>query len=174
MLWANLIALIPLGIGLIVLCLALFAAPPWSTAVLIGTGVAILFASILLHELLHGIVLQLSGHPPRFVFHFGGPHADIPEGHFLTRRQYLVMALTPFVAMTALGGFALLFLPPSLGKVLLAILLLNSAASVGDLYVAREVRLAPTTAVFSAEQEGIQVFVPVNIANEGEDLRATR
>jgi hypothetical protein len=171
MLWMNLLALIPLAGGLLILWLpyqfylargtrlALFADPSLSPVALIVTGSILLLSSIILHELIHGIVLHLAGHPPRFFIRLGVPHAAVPQGHFLTRQQYLFMALAPVVFMTSAGGLFLLILPASLGKLLLITLLLNAAASVGDLYVAQRVRLVPSTALFAAGK-GIEVFVP--------------
>jgi hypothetical protein len=172
--WANLIALIPLAAGIPILWLPYqfylaWGAPlaydfdaNWASGVIIAAGVVSLAISVVIHELIHGLVLIISGHTPRFLVHYGVPIADIPAGCYLTRKQYLLVALAPLAIMTPAGAVALLFLPPNLGQILLAILLLNMAASVGDLYVARYVRLAPSSALF-ANQQGIQVFVPAGI-----------
>ncbi len=170
---ANLLALWPLGAGILGLWLpyqiyhalgaplVMFADPPWLTAALITAGFITIIGSILLHELLHGLVLKLAGFRPRFSIQYGVPYADIPPDCTLTRRQYLVMALTPLVVMSSTGALTLLILPPSLGQLLLIALLLNSAASIGDLYVAHRVWLAAPDALFASGQ-GIFVYIPLS------------
>lgn len=167
----NLMALAPLAAAIVILWipyqfyllwgapLARFADPILPTTTIVGLVILALLFSITLHELLHGLVLMAIGLRPRFLIRYGFPLADIPEGDFLSRSQYLFMALTPLALMTLGGGVALLFLPPLLGKLLLPILLLNSAASVGDLFIAGRVWRAPDSALFASDQ-AILVFIP--------------
>jgi hypothetical protein len=170
-LWANLVALLPLSVAVLLhwlpyqfylaagTPLALFPNPAWSsTQTLLLTLLAIL-TSILLHELLHGLALILLGYRPRFLIESGFPAAGITPGRFITRRHYLFMALLPLVAISSAGGLLLPFLPAALGRPLVYALLLNAAASIGDLLVAQRVRRWPAEALF-AEQGGIRVFLP--------------
>ncbi len=176
LLWANLLALIPLSIGIIFLWLPyqyyLFLGAPyaafqrlsWSTTANIFWGVLIVLSSIVIHELLHGLVLRLVGHRPIYFLRFGVPHVGMQAGTFLTKNQYLLMALTPFTIMTLLGSLLLIFIPPAVGKLLLVALLLNMAASIGDLYIANMVRVTPAAALF-ASQKGIQVYMPAVLSD---------
>lgn len=172
---ANLIALLPLSIGILLLWvpyqiylamgapLALVPDLQLTPLTLILSGILIFVASMLLHEWLHGLALQVMGHKPIYYFRIGVLFAGLPPGDYLPRAHYLIMTLTPLVLMSV-GGFGiLLLLPPVYGRLLLIALLLNTAASLGDLFVAVGVYRAPKTAVFT-DDNGIQVFVPVESA----------
>jgi hypothetical protein len=168
----NLAALAPLAAAILLLWLpyqfyliwgaplARFANPSWPTGTLVGLAILILLLSVIIHELLHGLVIVAVGHRPRFLIRYGFPLAGIEAGDFLNRRQYVVVALTPVLLMSFVGGVALLLLPPLLGKLVLPVLLVNAAASVGDLFIADRVRRAPPAALFAAADD-ILVFVPV-------------
>lgn len=171
---ANLLALIPLGIAVILLWLpyqfyaalgtplALVADPPWPQWSFWLLGLLIIGSSLLIHEGLHGAALFLQGHRPKFGYESGYPYAAIQPGEFLTRRQYLAMALTPLTVMTLAGIALLLLLPASLGQIILITLLLNTAACIGDLAVTARARRWPPDALFATDDTGIKVFTPVN------------
>ena len=101
---------------------------------------------------------RIKTRPPPY-FKIGVLFAGLRPGDFLPRIHYLVMTLTPLVAMSIGGCAVLLVLPPAYGRLLLIALLLNTAASLGDLFVAVGVYRSPKTAVFT-DNNGIQVFVP--------------
>ena len=69
------------------------------------------------------------------------------------------MTLTPLIVMTLTGSLLLPFLPPVLGQIVLIAMLLNMAASLGDLMVALRVYKTPREAKF-ADDRGIQVYLP--------------
>jgi hypothetical protein len=160
LIWANLLALLPLSGGVMLLWLpyqiynysgshfALF--PTWTltTGWKIVIGGLVILGSMLLHEWLHGVALRLCGYRPLYAFTKLFLFASIQKGSFLKRRQYLFMTLTPVVVMTVVGGGILLILPPALSQLLLIALLLNTAASIGDFMVAWRVYKAPSDALF--------------------------
>ena len=167
--WANLLALLPLSAGIVLLWVpyqvyllsgtpwSLLPDPHWSTAVSLLVGAVILITSMVVHELLHGLALQLLGHKPRLLIQRGYLTASIGKGQFLNRQHYLIMSLTPPLTMTSLGGVSLVILPPTIGRLLLIALLLNTAASIGDLMVAVRVYRQPPSTLF-ADDRGIRVF----------------
>ncbi len=173
LIWANFVALLPLGGGLLLLWLpyqlysysgsrfAFF--PAWSLPLgwQLVLGALIFFGSMLLHEWLHGVALRLCGHQPRYAFLKLFLVASIQKGSYLKREHYLFMTLTPVVVMTLFGGAALFVLPPVISQLLLIALLLNTAASIGDFMVAWRVYKAPADALFS-DENGIQLFVPAS------------
>lgn len=173
LIWANLIALLPLGGGVLLLWLPYqvysyngtpFALwPDWTLPLgwKIFWGLLIFIGSMLLHEWLHGLALKLFGHKPSYAFHKFYLVATIQKGSYLTRQHYLFMTLTPIVAMTIGGGSLLLLLPPAIAQLFLIALLLNTAASIGDFMVAWRVYKAPADALFCDDQ-GIQVFIPAS------------
>lgn len=173
LIWANLVALLPLGGGVLLLWLPYqlysFSGTPfalWPTWTLplgwkIVWGALIFVGSMLLHEWLHGLALRLFGHKPRYAFHKLYLVASTQKGSYLTRREYLFMTLAPVSLMTLIGGGALFILPPAISQLLLIALLLNTAASIGDIMVAWRVYNAPPEALFS-DDHGIQLFVPAS------------
>jgi hypothetical protein len=169
LLWANLLALIPLGVAALLLWLpyqfylalgaplAVWGDPAWSApgyalaALVIGAG------SLLLHEGLHGVGLLLRGHGVRFGWQAGYLYATSAPDRYLSRADYLLMTLLPLTSMTTGGALLLPLLPPALGQIVLAALLLNAAASIGDLAVARRVWRCPADTHF-ADRDGIRLF----------------
>lgn len=168
--WANFLALLPLGVGIFILWLpyqiylflgtpwSLFPDPSWTISVKLLVGASVIIASIFIHEWLHGLALQLMGYRPRYFIRNFVPHAGIQPEELLSRNHFLIMTLTPLVVLTLLGSIALLLLPPTLGQLLLITLLLNFAASVGDLFVAYHVRRWPPEALFA---DGGKIFLPI-------------
>jgi hypothetical protein len=168
----NLLALIPLLALALILWLpyqfyvALGAPlalpdPGWPQAVVWGIGLLIIVGSAFAHELLHALALRLLGYHPRLSFSGGFLFASIRPGEFLTRRHYLIMILTPLLVLTIGGGLLLLFLPPPVGQAVLIALLLNGAASIGDLMVALRARRQPSDALFASDDAGIKVYMPI-------------
>lgn len=170
----NFLALLPLSVAALVVWLpqqiyvalgsplALFAdpdLPQWGFWVI---GAVIIVASMILHELLHGLALLLTGHTPRFGYARGFLYASMRPDEYLNKRQYLLVTLMPLVSITLVSNAILLLLPPGIGQALLIAVLLNAAASVGDLMVTWLMLRSPTGAIFS-ERGGILVFVPVAV-----------
>lgn len=175
--WGNLYALIPLFALIVVLWLpyqfylalgtplALFPNPDWSGIVSLIVGAVIVIASMFIHELLHALALRLLGYHPLLSYQGGFLFAAIRPGEFIARSHYLIMVLTPLVSMTLIGAALLVFLPAALGQPLLIALLLNGAASVGDLWVARRVIGQPNHSWFASDEQGIKVYIPTPVEN---------
>jgi hypothetical protein len=168
---ANFLALTPLSVGVIVLWipyqfylflgtpLALLPDPDWPPFITIFMGLLMIIGSMILHELLHGLALRVTGYRPRFGFQGGMLLAGIRAGDYLTRNHYLIMSVTPLILMTLFGSISLIFLPRLPGQIMLVALLLNFAASIGDLLVANRVRRWPASSLFASNGD-IHVFTP--------------
>ncbi|NWF71008.1 MAG: DUF3267 domain-containing protein [Chloroflexi bacterium] len=166
----NLLALLPLGAAITLLWLpyqfyvalgaplALFAEPLWPGWVWGLAAALLLAASMLLHEALHGMALRRLGYRARLSYNSGYLYATVEAGQFLTRHHYLLMTLTPLALMSCGGGLVLPFLPPGWGQLWVLALLLNAAASIGDLVVARRTLRYPQSALFT-DAAGIKVYV---------------
>jgi hypothetical protein len=168
--WGNLLALVPLLVAALLLWL------PYQFYVALGTplallpdpvlpdwskwliGLVVIVASMLLHELLHAAALRMLGYRAHLNYAWGYFYATVEQGQFLTRGHYILMSLTPLTVMTLGGAVLLLLLPATFGQILLITLLLNAAASVGDLSVAARARTYPHDALFS-DEKGIKVYV---------------
>ena len=164
----NLWALLPLALAVLILWLpyqfyaalgtplAQFSDPNWSPVQHWIIGALIIAGSIILHEWLHALALIALGYRARLRYASGYFYATT-DG-FLTRRDYLIMVLTPITVMTLGGGVVLPLLPVTVGQIVLIALLLNAAASIGDLVVADRTRRQPADALF-ADRQGIKVFL---------------
>jgi len=166
---ANLWALVPM-IGA-VLCLWLpyrfyialgapYAALPqiaWGDAARAALTISLMLATIPIHEGLHALTLRLLGYPARLLWGRGYFYATTTG--ILTRRHYVRMALTPILVMTTAGGLLLPLVPVAVGEALVLALLLNSAASIGDLFVVTRLLRQPPAALF-ADDGGIKIYLP--------------
>ncbi len=165
----NLWALIPLALAVLILWLPyqfyialgaplkLFPEPGWYPITYWAVGILIIFGSIVLHEGLHALALIMLGY--RASLRYASGYFFATTDGFLTRRHYLMMVLTPLTAMTLGGIIVLALLPIAIGQIVLIALLLNAAASVGDLVVADRAWRQPMDALF-ADRKGIKVFLP--------------
>lgn len=168
---ANLLALLPLAAAVLLLWLpyqayvalgaplALFPDPVWPDWARAAFALAALVGSMLTHEGLHGLALALQGHAPRFGWASGCLYVTLKPGDWLQRDEYLRMVLAPLAGLSLGGGALLLGLPPGLGQTAALVLLLNAAASVGDLIVADRARRWPPQARF-ADDGAIRVYLP--------------
>ena len=96
---------------------------------------ALPIASIVLHELVHGVFLWLFTREwPRFGFKGLFAYASSP-GWYMPRNQYFVVALAPFVLITLAGLGCLWLLPQFAILPLVFILATNAAGAIGDLTI---------------------------------------
>lgn len=172
LIWANLAALIPLGCAVIAIWLpyqiyvALGAplaarSPNVSGWVVAVVGAVVVIGSFALHEGLHAGALRLLGYRARIRWAGGYFFATTGQGELIDRRDYLIMALTPLVVMTGGSIAALIVVPVIWGQLVVIALLLNAAASIGDLAVAARVRACPPGSVFlDGGAQGILVIRP--------------
>lgn len=136
--------------------LALLSDPGWPQPAYWALGTLVIAGSVVLHEELHALALVAQGYPAKLRFASGYFYAT--TSGFITRQHYMVMVLTPLTVMTLGGSLLLVLLPVQLGQIVLIALLLNAAASIGDLAVAERARRQPADALF-ADRNGIKVFV---------------
>ncbi len=93
----------------------------WLAAVLLGYSaihlgleylaawIAVVFVSILIHELGHAIVAMLFGYPPRiFLYHFGGLAMFTPDYQFTQGKSILISLAGPFAGFLLAGAVYLL------------------------------------------------------------------
>lgn len=151
-------------------------------AIIIG-----LVVMLIVHELIHGLFFWLfTGARPKFGFHLVYAYAAAP-GWYLPRNQFLVIGLAPFLVITTAGLVLLALTPFSTVPLLLFILVMNGAGSVGDLVVTGWLLAQPATArahdsgatitlynITSPEIEAMQrhwLALTRSLGVEGEDAR---
>ncbi|RQG89926.1 DUF3267 domain-containing protein [Natrarchaeobius halalkaliphilus] len=103
----------------------------------IVVSVALVGTVVILHELLHGVAMRRYGGTPSYgvgVSQFVFPAAYATSGNAeYTRTQLIVVLIAPFVGLTGIGLALMAVYPTPLVLVVLAV---NAAGSVGDLWMA--------------------------------------
>ncbi|WP_458208200.1 DUF3267 domain-containing protein [Haladaptatus sp. NG-SE-30] len=129
----------------------------------IALGVGVVLATLIVHEAIHGLVFYLLGYRVSFGF---APH--IPAlytaafDQFVTRRDDLLVELTPLVGITVVA-IPLLAGPPVVASVAYLALLVNTSGAVGDIHLAwRLWRMPPETVFYDVDIEHGYVFEPTS------------
>lgn len=117
---------------------------------------------ILFHEWCHGMAFRWAGAKPHYGAKLVGRFLPIfyatAPGHWMTRRQYMIVALTPTVVVNLLG--VLLMLPPSPLRLLLILpLAVHFAGCIGDWWITIAMLQLPATTRFEDNQEGFRFVV---------------
>ena len=162
----NLWSLVPLAgaLGLMLGWAALVAAlrapvptgpdVPWGLAL-----VAAIFLVLPLHELIHAAFIAGYGHRPRLGFNLekGVLYATADQALF-TRLQYLIVALAPLVMISAAGALSLLMLSFGWWWLVGLAVAINAGGAVGDLWVAAQIRRAPSNALVRDTGDGFVLY----------------
>lgn len=123
--------------------------------------VGILLA-LIVHELTHGMVMQMFGAKPRYgalwkqmMFYATAP------GFSFTRNNYIVIALAPLIFISILVVLGMWLLQGTLWVALLGICgIMNASGAVGDMWITMLVLRYPVTAYIMDERDGVRVFLP--------------
>ncbi len=128
---------------------------------------------VTLHELVHGAVFLAFHARPRFGFkpwtRFGPVFFATSPGNYLPRTQYLAVALSTALLLTAAlaaaiaTAFALDLQGGLLSSVLLWAFLLNAVGSAGDLFIASKVMGYPGATYFEDTSEGFVAYGPASV-----------
>jgi len=130
----------------------------------IGVVLVGVVLTLVVHELTHGVVMQLFGAKPTYGLLWKGMllYATSP-GYAYHRNNYIVIALAPFVGISTLVVLGMWFLAGTTWVVLLAICgVVNASGAIGDIWMTMIVlRYAPTAYIMD-ERAGIRVFLPIS------------
>ena len=127
-----------------------------------GLAIAGIVVTFVLHELTHGLVMQLFGAKPKYGIIWKGLmlYATSP-GYTYRRNNYVVIALAPFLFISALVVLGMWILQGTAWVALLAICgVVNASGAVGDMWITMIVLRYPATAYVMDERDGIRVFLP--------------
>ncbi|WP_256300298.1 DUF3267 domain-containing protein [Haloarchaeobius salinus] len=123
--------------------------------------VVALVGTVVLHELVHGLVFRLLGFDVSFGVapRLGAFYTAIFE-QFQTRRQLAIAVLAPLVVLTPIGVLLLLVPGPHVPFVWFG-LVLNTGGAVGDLFVVwRLRRLPPGTLFYDVDAYTSYIYEP--------------
>ena len=127
-----------------------------------GLAIAGIVVTFVLHELTHGLVMQLFGAKPKYGIIWKGLmlYATSP-GYAYRRNNYVVIALAPFLFISALVVLGMWILQGTAWVALLAICgVVNASGAVGDMWITMIVLRYAATAYVMDERDGIRVFLP--------------
>lgn len=143
------------------LLLDLPLASSWSPVVTIPVTLLACLVYMAVHELTHGVVLQLlTKMQPSYTVRF--PFLTTGNSAYLTRRSAVIVGLAPGVIWGVALLIALLTLPADYRLTVYILLALNLAGSSGDWVEVNVVARQQHDALVQDDGDKIRVFVPQN------------
>lgn len=128
----------------------------------ISLSIAGVVLTLVLHELTHGLTMQMFGTSPTYGIIWKGLmlYATSPE-YAYRRNSYVVIALAPFVFISVLVVLGMWILQGTAWVALFATCgVVNASGAVGDMWITTIVLRYATTAYIMDERDGIRVFLP--------------
>jgi hypothetical protein len=132
--------------------------------------------TIVVHELIHGVVFGLLGYNVKYGIApaLGAAYAAA-FGQWQKRNHNAVAAAAPLVVLTAIG-IPLLTVPGVLSNIAFMVLLINTSGAVGDAYILyRLARMPRGTLLYDISIETMLIYYPLETAEaETSRLEGTR
>ena len=162
----NLVAILLFaGFGYLFLRLAAAILPPERVAgSMTITGLTLLAClmayalMLVLHELVHGAFFWLfTRRRPHFGFKGAYAYAAAPEWYF-PRRQYMLVGISPLVALSLLGVLLLPVLPPAALLPWLVALSGNAAGAIGDALIVGWLLFQPDTVLVQDHGDAVTAY----------------
>ena len=121
-----------------------------------------LFAVLVLHEWVHGVLMRIHGAKPRYGFFArGGMFYAKAPGHTFTRRQYLVVVLGPLVGLSLLAVLSIGLLQGTPWVWVVSLwAIMNASAANADVWIAALLLKHPAAAYVVDERDGMRILVP--------------
>jgi hypothetical protein len=128
----------------------------------IGLMVAGILLALILHELTHGLVMQMYGAKPKYgvlwrqmMFYATSP------GYAYRRNNYIGMALAPLFALSVLVILGMWLLSGTFWVFVFGVCgVINVSGAVGDMWITLIVLRYAAPAYVMDERDGIRVFLP--------------
>ena len=118
-------------------------------------------ATLVLHEVAHGLAMLAYGARPRFgVLWQGLMLFATSPGHAFRRNDYVVVILAPLVGLSLLALMAVLISSPEVAVLVAVCATVNGAGAVGDLWILRITLRYPEQAYVMDERDGMRIFLP--------------
>ena len=119
-------------------------------------GVVLTFV---LHELTHGLTMQVFGAKPKYGIMWQGFLYATSPGHAYRRNNFVIIALAPFIFLSILVVLGMWLLQGTLWVVLLGLCgAVNASGAIGDMWITMVVLRYPATAYVMDERDGMRVF----------------
>ncbi len=132
-----------------------------------------------LHELVHGLVIQWTGHYPRYgskSVRIGPIRVPVvlfatADDAYFRRNDFIAIALAPAVVITLAGMLLVLLLPDAFAAYITLAVVFNGSGAVGDLWMTAVVLRYPPESLVRDEEDSITVFVPLSESEPPTDHR---
>jgi hypothetical protein len=125
----------------------------------IGLVLAGVLLTLGLHELTHGLAMQMFGAKPKYGIMWQGMLYATSPGYSYHRNNFVVIALAPFVFLSILFVLGMWLLQGTLWVALLGICgIFNAAGAIGDMWITTIALRYPPTAYVMDERDGMRVF----------------
>lgn len=118
--------------------------------------------TLVLHELIHGMSMQIFGAHPKYGFLWKALafYATSP-GFAFPRRQYLIIAVAPLILLSLVAVLLIGLLSGTAWVFVIAFAAtLNAAGAIGDLWISAVVLRFPAHAYVVDERDGMRIFLP--------------
>ena len=128
----------------------------------ISLAIAGVVVTFVLHELTHGLAMQMFGASPKYGIIWKGLmlYATSP-GYAYRRNNYVVIALAPFVFISLLVVLGMWILQGTSWVALLCVCgIVNASGAIGDVWITMIVLRYTGNAYVMDEHDGIRVFLP--------------
>jgi len=103
--------------------------------VLLVAVLLVIFGTLLVHELIHGLFFWLfTREKPVFGLGPGYAYAAAPDW-FFPKRKYLVIGLSPLVLLTVVGLAVIPIVPAAWVAAIFLAIVFNAGGAIGDLYI---------------------------------------
>lgn len=165
--WLNIAALVPLLLGVVWMAIWWSVVNPLRVVQTEGQieipwwlGTIAVFVIVLpLHEVIHGLGIQLCGHQARYgvKLNLGVLYATAEQALF-RRNEYLFVALAPLLVITVIGMALVIVLPTSIGYYVSIGVALNAGGAIGDLWSVVILLRYPATALVRDEGDGFRIY----------------
>jgi hypothetical protein len=118
--------------------------------------------TLVLHELTHGVAMQIFGAKPKYGILWKGLMFDATSPEYAyPRNNYVVIALAPFIFISIFVALGMWLLQGTLWVVLLGICgAINASGAIGDMWITMIVLRYANTAYVIDERDGIRLFLP--------------
>lgn len=127
----------------------------------IGIAIAAVVLTIVLHELVHGITMQMFGAQPHYgvLWKQAAFYATAP-GYAFRRNDYIQIALAPFIVLSVLAILGMWLFNGTFWVTIFALCgIVNASGAVGDLWLTAITLRYAATAYVMDEKDGIRVFL---------------
>jgi Putative zincin peptidase len=125
---------------------------------------AIIFGTIVIHELVHGIAFAAFGGSPRYGFKvkFFLPlaYATSP-GDYFRRNSFIIIGLAPLIVIDVVCLLLLAIFPQA--PWLIWVITFNTAGAIGDIWTAVLLLRCPKSVQVEDREEGMAIYAPPNV-----------